>query len=113
MRRYSKHKMTGTKIHEVWKEMKRRCAGKYYGTRVYKTKGIKVCDEWQEAKTFIDWALLNGYKEGLQLDRINNNGDYSPNNCRFVTPKENCRNRENTIFIEYLNNKSTRVCRFL
>lgn len=100
-RSYTKHGMTGTKLHEVWKEMKRRVKGKYYGTMVYKKKGIKVCDEWQDAKPFLDWSIQNGYKEGLQLDRIDNDGDYSPENCRWVTPKENARNRATTIFYNF------------
>lgn len=59
-------------------------------------RGIKVCEEWHEASNFILWALNNGYERGLQLDRIDNDGDYCPENCRFVTPKENSRNRRNT-----------------
>ena len=62
----------------------------------YGGRGIKVCEEWHEASNFIRWALNNGYKRGLQLHRIDNDGDYCPENCRFVTPKENSRNRRNT-----------------
>lgn len=97
---YIKHGMTGTRIHEVWKEMKRRVKGNY-GNGCYKRKGIKVCDEWLQSGNFITWALSHGYKEGLQLDRIDNSGDYCPENCRFVTPKENARNRDNTIILTY------------
>ena len=93
--------MTGTKLHEVWKEMKRRCQGNYYGTRIYKEKGIKVCEEWQDAGLFIEWALRAGYKEGLQIDRINNDGDYCPKNCRWVTSEENAANRSTTRRIKY------------
>ena len=69
----------------------------YYGGR-----GIKVCDEWKnDCCVFYRWARDNGYKEGLQLDRINNNGNYCPENCRWVTAKENCSNRRNTRKITY------------
>ena len=85
-------------LRTVYNNMVRRCylptdkAFKYYGGR-----GIKVCDKWLgDRDSFYCWALLI-WKEGLQLDRINNNGDYSSENCRFITPKENIRN--SSIFI--------------
>lgn len=64
-----------------------------------------MCNEWQDASNFVLWALRNGYKDGLQLDRINNDGNYCPENCRFVTPKENSRNRRNTKFLVVNNEK--------
>jgi hypothetical protein len=100
-RRYTHHGMTGTKIHEVWKEMKRRCKGKYPKTKSYLERGIKPCPEWEDAKPFLDWALANGYQEGLQLDRIDNDKGYSPDNCRFVTPRENANNRSTTVHITH------------
>lgn len=84
-------------LFNVWQTMKGRCENpnrqKY---KDYGGRGIKVCEEWQSASNFVLWALRNGYEKGLQLDRINNDGDYCPENCRFVTPKENSRNRRNT-----------------
>lgn len=84
-------------LFNTWQTMIGRCENpnrpKY---RDYGGRGIKVCSEWHEARNFVLWALNNGYKKGLQLDRIDNNGDYCPENCRFVTPKENSRNRRNT-----------------
>lgn len=59
----------------------------------YGGRGIKICDEWKyNRKAFDKWAWANGFKIGLTLDRIDNNGDYTPNNCRFVTHKENVKN---------------------
>lgn len=82
------------KLYSVWRGMKNRCSdkkSKYYGG-----KGILVCDEWtNNFNKFYEWALINGYKEGLQIDRINCNGNYEPSNCRWVTPKENSNNKTN------------------
>lgn len=78
-----------------YNHIKERCynpnskAYKRYGGR-----GIKMCQEWlSDYQAFEDWALSNGFKEGLAIDRIDNDGDYAPDNCRFVTPKENNQNR--------------------
>lgn len=87
-------------LYGTWATMIHRCEdSKRANYRDYGGRGIKVCKEWHNPNTFIDWAESNGYAPGLQLDRINNNGDYCPNNCRWVTPKENSRNRRNTVFL--------------
>lgn len=90
---YREHK----DLFNLWQTMKTRCENPTRDNyERYGARGISVCEEWQEAKNFVEWALSNGYKKGLQLDRIDNNKGYSPDNCRFVTPKENSRNRRNT-----------------
>jgi len=71
--------------------MKKRCNCKsdpiYHN---YGGRGISVCDEWSRyPKKFIDWALKNGYSAGLQIDRIDNDGNYDPRNCQFITHGEN------------------------
>ena len=68
----------------------------YYGGR-----GIKVCEEWEAFENFRDWALQNGYKEELTLDRIDANGNYEPSNCRWATRKEQSRNTRGVKIIEY------------
>lgn len=84
-------------LFNIWETMKNRCENpKREKYKDYGARGIKVCDEWKKASAFVEWALSNGYRKGLQLDRIDNNSDYSPQNCRWVTPKENSRNRRNT-----------------
>jgi len=82
-------------LYDVWDAMKQRCTNpnslsfRYYGAR-----GISVCDEWiNDPVAFIDWAKRNGYKMGLEIDRRNNDGNYCPENCRFVTRKENMNNK--------------------
>lgn len=94
----TKHGYKGTRLYNVWATIKGRCLCKsnsayhYYGA-----KGITVCEEWKNSfVAFKDWALQSGYKDTLQIDRINNNGNYTPENCRFVTNAENARNSSNT-----------------
>lgn len=75
--------------------MIRRCESKKDKSyRFYGAKGIKVCDEWHKRKNFYDWAKNNGYKEGLEIDRIDSDGDYCPENCRFITRLVNLRNKK-------------------
>ena len=82
-----KHRMIHTPLYNIWLNMKNRCNNpnnksyKHYGGR-----GIKVCDEWQnDYMSFYTWCMAHGYKKGLSLDRINNDGNYEPTNCRWVT----------------------------
>lgn len=68
----------------------------------YQANGISVCDEWREDFiNFYNWAVANGYKDDLTLDRINNDLGYCPENCRFVTPKDQANNRRTNINITY------------
>ena len=99
------HKMTGTRLYRTYKDMKARCKRVYTSERrgweCYKKKKIKLCKEWQLSDNFLKWAIDNGYKEDLVLDRIDNSKGYSPDNCRWVTPKENANNKDNTIYLEF------------
>lgn len=97
------HGLSDTPIFHLWQGMKSRCNNpndKQY--KDYGGRGICVCDEWiNNSDAFIEWAVQNGYKEGLQIDRKDVNGNYEPSNCRFITQVENARNRRNTIRIHY------------
>lgn len=90
----TRHGQWGTRIYKIWSNMIQRCTNpnaKFYNR--YGGRGITVCQEWQENfQAFYDWAMANGYQEGLEIDRINNDGNYEPNNCRWVTHAENCNN---------------------
>ena len=94
------------KLYRVWKSIKERCyLESYINADRYLKRGIKVCDEWlYNYDNFKDWALSNGYDPSLRIDRINNNGNYQPNNCRFVTNQENVNNREITFKVNYNGN---------
>jgi hypothetical protein len=83
-----------TRLYSIWKGMKTRCVNKNdSGFHNYGGKGISVCDEWQTFPPFRKWAFDNGYSDDLEIDRIDNSGDYTPENCRWVTRKVNARNR--------------------
>ena len=91
------HGLWSHRIYRIYKSMLERCG---HTTVVHKyacyyaDRGINVCEEWLNDRTlFFDWAFANGYSDELQIDRIDNDLGYSPDNCRWVTPKENQANR--------------------
>lgn len=100
------HGMSHTHLHTVWACMKDRCLNPNHPQfKDYGGRGIKICDEWLDSSAFIEWAKENGYREDERgkctLDRIDVNGNYEPSNCRWVSMKEQCRNRRNNVIIEY------------
>ena len=95
--------MKENRLRPVWRGMKNRCFNpnapkyKHYGAR-----GITVCDEWKEKyQAFFDWAMANGYEEGLTIDRIDNDGNYEPSNCRWVTRTVQNGNKRNNRYLEF------------
>ena len=87
-------------IYWCWKAMKQRCQNpKCQAYHNYGARGITVCADWQEFEPFLEWCLANGYQKGLELDRINNDGNYEPSNCRWTTAKTNINNRRMTVRI--------------
>lgn len=102
------HGLSNTKLFYIWEGMKSRCYNPNNNRyNNYGGRGIKVCEEWKnDFKNFYDWALNSGYNENAShgectLDRIDVNGNYAPNNCRWITNKEQQNNRRNNICIEY------------
>jgi hypothetical protein len=74
----------------------------------YYDKGITVCEQWlNDFKSFYEWSLANGYSDNLTIDRINNDGNYEPNNCRWVDMKTQCNNRKTNFIINYNGNSHT------
>ena len=84
-----------TRLYSIWKHMGYRCYSKTdENYKDYGGRGITVCKEWRaNLLVFIDWAETNGYRPELQIDRENNDGNYCPENCRWVTPLVNVCNR--------------------
>lgn len=93
--RVSKHGCTGTRLYNIWKGMKARCYIKSAKSfKDYGGRGIKLCDEWiNDFLKFKEWSLLNNYNDQLSIERINNNGNYEPNNCKWIPLKEQSKNR--------------------
>lgn len=83
------------RLYHVWFSMVRRCHNpRSTDFQTYGGRGISVCPAWRNSMTtFFAWAILNGWQPGLEIDRKESNGNYEPDNCRFVTHKENMRNR--------------------
>lgn len=98
-----KHGLTNHPLRGVWKAMKRRCTNpKDKEYKNYGGRGIKLGPVWlNDFVAFYKWAIRNGWKKGLQVDRTNNSGNYEPSNCRFVTPKVNVNNKRNTVYVIY------------
>lgn len=88
------HHSTKTRLYKIWEGMRGRCQRKKHKHfKDYGGRGISVCEEWEAFDTFKKWAVVNGYNEALTLDRINCNGNYTPANCRWVTMKDQARNK--------------------
>jgi hypothetical protein len=95
------HGESKTRLYYVWLSMRNRCyRADVAGYEHYGGRGIKVCDEWKEHfEPFRDWALSHGYKPGLQIDRIDNDGDYCPENCRWATKVQNMNNTSRNKYV--------------
>lgn len=95
------HGGCGTRLYTIWLDMRQRCYNdKSINWHLYGGRGIKVCKEWDEDfAEFRDWALSHGYDNELQLDRIDNDGNYEPNNCKWSSRVEQGNNRRTCVYI--------------
>lgn len=91
------HGASRTPLYYVFRGMHDRCANpKHKGFKNYGGRGISVCGEWQEFAPFREWAMASGYQEHLTIDRIDNDGNYEPSNCQWLTRSENSIKRHKT-----------------
>jgi len=96
------HKESKTKFYKLWHGIIERCENSTNGSyKNYGAKGITICEEWHNYENFKNWALNNGYKEGLSIDRIDNNKGYYPENCRWVTFIKQQNNKKDNHYITY------------
>jgi len=104
----SYHGLRGTPIYSSWDSMVQRCTNpKAAHYRNYGARGISICTEWRDFKTFHAWAIANGWAEGLEIDRRDNNGNYEPSNCRWVTHAENNLNKRTNRLVTYAGQTKT------
>lgn len=94
------HGLAGTRLYKTWVGMKTRCYNKGHPKYpIYGGRGIQVCDEWRTSfESFKEWATSHGYADDLTIDRIDVNGNYEPDNCRWATVTQQARNKTRTVF---------------
>lgn len=99
---YNGKNKSSLRVYKIWQCMKRRCYNQndehYY---LYGGNGITVCDEWLDSDIFIQWALSHGYADNLQIDRIDPTKNYTPDNCRWITKKENASRKRKVYSAKY------------
>lgn len=111
--RNTKHGGANDRLYGIWKNMKRRCNNQRDSHfKTYGGKGIKVCAEWNDYEAFKTWAYANGYDENAEygkctLDRVDNDGNYEPSNCRFVDKIVQANNTSQNHFVELNGHKMT------
>lgn len=99
----TKHNKSNTRLYHIWTQFKYRCYNKNCRDYLdYGARGIRVCDEWlHDFQAFYDWSMENNYRDDLTIDRIDVDGNYTPDNCRWLTNDEQQRNKRNNINFTY------------
>ena len=102
------HGQRNSRLSRIWRGMKSRCQNPNYPCYSdYGGRGITVCDEWQQFEPFYKWAMANGYRDELSIDRIDVEGNYEPSNCRWVNAKTQANNKRNNHFVVFEGRKIT------
>lgn len=109
IQRSTKHNQRHTKLYEIWKSMKQRCFNPNNSSfHRYGGRGIIVCDDWKNNfSSFYDWSMTNGYSQNLSLDRIDNNSNYCPENCRWTDKLTQANNTRTNRYFVYKNQTKT------
>lgn len=101
---HTKHGKTHSRAYSIWASMFARCNNKQNKSyQRYGAKGVKVCQRWSAFENFL--SDMGDPPVGMSIDRVNSMGDYEPSNCRWATNTQQCRNRSNTVFLEYQGRK--------
>ena len=100
--RHTKHSDCHSKLYRVWDAMVRRCHNpNHRAFASYGARGIQVCAQWRDYRSFKAWADTSGYAEGLTIDRIDNDNGYAPSNCRWATRKQQQNNRRCCVYLDH------------
>ena len=103
-----KHLGSGSRLYGCWKHMRQRClntSSKDYPA--YGGRGITICKEWDDFQSFREWSMANGYRSFLSLNRLDNDGPYSPSNCAWSTDREQSNNTRRNLTIEAFGEKKS------
>ena len=110
-KRLTRHGLKGTRLYRIWNGMKNRCYNpNVSGYRLYGGRGISICPEWLGENGFLsfyEWAMSSGYRDDLSIDRIDVDGGYSPDNCRWATNIQQANNTSRNRFIVYQGKRKT------
>lgn len=102
IKRNTVHSLHGTRLYGIWVRMRQRCNDENCTDYIsYGARGIAICKDWDDYRSFHRWALANGYKDNLTIERIDVNGNYEPNNCKWISPAAQARNKTNNHKITY------------
>lgn len=103
------HNQSKSRLYRIWRHIKSRCFNsKVPHFKNYGGRGISMCTEWEKSfESFMLWSMANGYANDLSIDRIDVNGDYNPDNCRWTNAKVQANNKTNNHIIEYKGEKHT------
>ncbi|MCR6112727.1 hypothetical protein HXA35_20565 [Bacillus sp. A301a_S52] len=92
------HGLTGTRLYRIWSGMKARCYNKNRKSyKTYGALGVSVCEEWKDFEPFYKWAMNNGYKSNLTIERIDPYGNYEPSNCTWIPFEEQAKNKRSKV----------------